>query len=322
MMVSGCISPQGVSATAAPGSSGTVTVTLTRTTAVPAQRTNISGAITQVHDYVTGAAWNSGRVPGPSTVVTVDHEAAQMTGRLTYSESAGAASYGRTQTVETRGVGNAATFEMTTRSSSADPGTVLDVLHRSGNARHDYLLTGDAYRAAAPTAWVTVPAQFGNGFGCALPGRQVVCQVTVDLLANQALDPSMPTNTSRTSNRTGWISSAITMRQLLALDIWRLRTAGAALARKVPASDLDRTLIPVTLSFDALPGSTVGRPEKLTINGTVAVGGVRIAIDLLWDEAGVRSAKEIDLPVPTKAVYTVLNAAQARQLAVMAGRSE
>jgi hypothetical protein len=300
-----------------------VTVTVTSTSTVPAKRTDISSSIELVQGYVTGAVWNHGRVPAATAVVPLDPAAATVTGRLAYSESAGRSAYSRTQTVETTGAGNAATFEMTTRSSSTDPRTVLDVLHRSGNPRHDYLLTGDAYRAVAPTAWVTVPAGFGNGLGCAVPGRQVLCQVSADLILNQALDPSMPTNTATSSAGTGSISSAITLRQLLALDIWRLRTAVAPLTAKATAAELDRTLIPVMLSYDARSGSTQGRPHRLTVNGAVAVGGGKITVDLVWDETGTgAAAKEIDLPVPTKALYTVLGAAAAQQLSAIAARSE
>ncbi|QNK81802.1 hypothetical protein [Nakamurella sp. PAMC28650] len=325
LLVSGCVAPQPVSSGVAPSSasaSATVTVTVTRTSVVPAKRTDITAAIAQVRDYVTGAVWNHGQVPGATAALAVDSEAGNLTGRLAYSESVDGASYSRTQSVVATGIGDPATFEMTTRSGSTDPGTLVDVLHRSGNPRHDYLLTGGALRSVAPTAWVTVPARFGNGLGCVVPGRQVLCQVTADLLANQALDPSLPTNTSTTSAGTDAISSAITLRQLLALDVWRLRTAGASLAGRIPAADLDRTLMPVTLSYDALPGSTQGRPGMLTVSGAVVVGGVRISVDLRWDETATIGGEEIHLPVPTKAVYTVLDAVQARRLAALAGRSE
>lgn len=287
-----------------------------------AKRTDITSSIGPVRNYVTGALWNHGRVPTATAVLPVPYEASGVTGRLTYSESAGRPAYSRAQTVQASGLGNAATFAMTTRSTSTDPRTVLDVLHRSGNPRHDYLLTGEAYRSVAPTAWVTVPAGFGNGLGCALPGRQVVCQVSADLLANQALDPSMPTNTSTTTTGTTSISSAITLEQMLALDVWRLRAVVAALPARVTAAELDRTLIPVTLSYDARPGPARGRPHKLTIDGAVTVGGIKVVIDLVWDETGSSATKDLDLPVPTKALYTILNAAAARQLWAIAARSE
>lgn len=319
LLVSGCAAAQSdaldlaASASASASASGV---------AASAKRTDISSSIGPVRNYVTGAVWNHGRLPTTTAVLPMEYEASGVTGRLTYSESAGRSAYGRTQIVEARGLGNAATFEMTTRSTSTDPRTVLDVLHRSGNPRHDYLLTGEAYRSVAPTAWVTVPAAFGNGLGCAVPGRQVVCQVSADLLANQALDPSMPTNTSTTSTGTTSISSAITLRQLLDLQIWRLRAAVAPLPARVTAAELDRTLIPVTLSYDARPGPAKGRPHKLTIDGAVTVGGIKIAIDLVWEETGSSPTRDIDLPVPTKALYTILNTAAAQQLSAINERSE
>ncbi len=325
LLVSGCDGPRAVgsgTSSVSAGSTGPSTVTVTRTTAVPVTRTDISSAVELVRNYVTGAVWNRGRVPTSTAVVPVDDEAAGVTGRLTYSESAGRSSYSRSQTVEARGIGNATTFELTTRSTSTDARTVVDVLHRSGNPRHDYLLTGDAYRSVAPTPWVTVPAGFGNGLGCAVPGRQVVCQVTADVLANQALDPSMPTNTATGSTGTGKISSAITLRQLLALDVWRLRTAAAPLATGGTPSHLDRTLIPVVLSYDATPGSTRGKPDRLTVDGSVTIGGIEVVIDLVWDETGVVNTKDIHLPVPTKAIYTVLDATAAQRLSAIAARSE
>lgn len=324
LLTGGCVAPQGIGSHSSAGltTGPNATVTVTSTTVVAAERTDISKSVGQTRDYVTGALWNGGRVPGATSVVAVDDGASTIIGRLSYAETAGRASYRTVQTVQASGVGNPALFEMTTRSSSSDPATVVDVLHRSGNPKHDYLLTGEAFRAVAPTPWVSVPAGFGNGLGCALPGRKVVCEVTADLLANQRLDPSMPTNRVVVANGVGTLSSAITLRQLLASSIWRLRTAVAPAVARASVAELDRTLIPVTLSYDARPGPATGRPAKLTLNGTVTVGGVVLTIDLTWDETSSGSLKELGLPVPTKAIYTVLNSAQTARLAALAARSE
>lgn len=321
LLTSGCADPR-VGPNAPSRATASVTVTVTSTTIVAAKQTDISSWIQQVRDYVSGALWNNGRVPGATSTVHLDADAVEVTGRLTYSQSVGRSSYRRVQTLQAQGIGDPSIFEMTTRSGSTDPDTVVDVLHRSGNPGHDYLLTGAAYRVVAPTAWLTVPAQFGNGLGCTMPGRQVVCEVTADLLANQKLDPSMPTNSAATSAGAGSISSAITVRQLLALDVWQLRTEVAPAVVKATAAELDRTLIPVTLSYDVPTGSAQGRPTRLRINAAVTVGGIAITIDLGWDETASGSVKEIALPVPTKALYTVLTADQRKQLAVISARGE
>lgn len=299
------------------------TVTVTRRTAAPVVRSNITAALVDVQRFVTGSVWTAGKSPSPTGFVAVSGDDGQFAGTLAFSESAGASHYSLTQAVSVSGIGSSETLALTVRGSSSNPRTIVDVLHHPTNPTHDYLLTGEAFRAVAPTPWVTVPAEFGNGIDCVLPGRSTVCEVVTDLLANQKLNPQLPTNKATKAPGTTTITSAITVRQLLGLGVWRLRNAtGTAVIRRATKAELDLALVPVTIVYRTAAGRPKGKPNSMTIKGQVTVAGSPVSIDLAWAEQPLVRIKDGTLPVPTKALYTVLDAGQAKQLAALQRQSE
>ena len=317
-VLAGCATPRGTNASPTP--TAPTTTTVTRTTTTPPPRTDISAAVTVVKNFVTGARLNNGQVPSPTDVLDATTDG-DVTGRMTITQTAGKTSSSSTETVSTRNAGVSSLFELTIRTTSNHPDSTIDILHRPGHFLVDYLLTGSSYRNLAPTPWVTVPEQFGNGIGCVVPGRKTVCQVVDDLLRNQRLDPSMPTNRTATAGGVTTIQSAVTVRQLLALDAWQMRsTLSAAAVQRGSVADLDRTLIPVTLSYIDDASAPAGRPRSLTMSGRFTVAGVAASIDLSWSESVGARVGELELPVPTRALYTPLNSAQANALLVRAER--
>lgn len=326
-VVAGCTSPTASLGTrslsgAAPSVPATSTVTVPRTSIAAPVRTDITASLRNVQKFVTGSLWTGGRVPGKGDIVPIPAEEAFVNGRLSFTETVGRTGFSRSTQVTADRMGAPDTIGLTIRSTSTDPRTTVDVLHRNGNAKRDYLLTGDGYRAAAPTPWVTVPAQFGNGAACVLPGRATVCQVVADLLANQRLSPSMPTNTTADKGGTTTIRSAITVRQLLVLDSWRLkREAGPALLAKASRAEVDQTLIPVTIGYVRSAAHRTGRPISMLISGRVSIAGTALAIDLNWSEKRGTGTTELTYPVPTRALYTPLDAKQAKRLTQLIGQS-
>ena len=318
-LLAGCVAGPAVSSAPSTITAAPTTAVTTRTTTVPPARRDITAALTPVRQFVTGAALNDGKVPKPTDLVDVTTDG-DVTGRLTITQAAGRAKLSTSTTVSSRNAGYPSVVGVTVRSTSTDPASTIDVLHRSGNAKVDYLLTGDRFRSVAPTPWVTVPQQYGNAIGCVLPGRQTVCEVTADLLKNQKLDPQLPSNSATKGSGVTTIRSAITVRQVLALGAWRMTkslTPGAV--AKAPAADLDLTLVPVVLQYNSAAGPLSGRPKTMTVLGAFTVGGVSASIDLTWSESVGAQADEVDLPVPTKALYTTLNAKQAKSLFALDG---
>jgi len=298
-----------------PLSIASTTLTVDSPTALPLVVTDISRSINAVRGFASGANWFGGVAPGPLDRVEVPPSDGDVEGQLSVTAAAGAAAVSMSQIISVTGVGNPLSMALTIRGSSSDAGTLVDILHRPTNPGVDYLLTGDALRAVAPTPWVTVPAQFGSGTGCIVPGRQVICQVTADLLANQQLVPSMPTNSSIPGPGFTTIHSAITVRQLLSLDAWMLRrTAGDAFVKAASKSDLDLTLVPITLVYENSIDHLFGRPVYLTINAAVTVSGQQLSFNLQWNESIGGQNSEIGLAAPTRSLYTVLDATKAAAL--------
>ena len=311
--VAGCVAPQGDTAVSATVTAPTTT-TVTRTSTTPPIRRDITASITPVRLFVTGASLNGGKVPKATDVLDVTTDG-DVTGRLAVAQTAGKSSLSTTATVSTRNAGDRSELALTIRTTSSDPNSTVDILHRPGNSSIDYLLTGNNFRSVAPTPWVTVPQQFGNGIGCVMPGRQTVCEVTADLLANQKLDPQLPSNSATTSSGVTTIHSAITVRQVLALDVWRMQSASApAVLKRAAKADLDLTLVPVVLQYNNNAGPLLGRPKLMTLSGTFTVAGVEASIDLNWSESVGGQADQVDLPVPTRALYTPLTSKQAKAL--------
>ncbi|SDO54948.1 hypothetical protein SAMN04515671_1295 [Nakamurella panacisegetis] len=297
---------------------GRTTTMVTLTTTESPARKDITAPINAVREFVTGAAQNDGRIPRSSDLVDVTTDG-DVSGRLTVTQMAGKSTISTSQMVTSRNAGYPSVVGVTIRSTSSDPASTIDILHRSSNAGVDYLLTGNDFRSVARTPWVTVPARYGNGLGCVLPGRQTVCEVTADLLKNQKLDPQLPSNSAVTGAADTTIRSAITVRQVLALGVWRMqKTISPAVLAKAGANELDRTLVPVVLQYNNSAGPLLGRPKTMTVRGRFTVAGVSASIDLTWSESVGGQTDEVDLPAPTKALYTVLNAKQARALFALA----
>ena len=327
-VVAGCISPAAAPlgarklSTTAVSARATSALTVPGTTIAALVRTDISASLRNVQKFVTGSLWTGDTFPGKGDTIPIPAEEAFVNGRLSFTETVGRTSFSRSTQVTADRMGAPDTIGLTIRSTATDPRTTVDVLHRNGNPGRDYLLTGDGYRAAAPTPWVTIPAQFGNGAACVLPGRATVCQVVADLLANQRLSPSMPANTTADKGGTTTIRSAITVRQLLALDSWRFKKeTGLALLAKASRDEADRTLIPVTIGYVRSAAHRTGRPTSMLISGKVSIAGTVLSIDLNWSEKRVTGTTELAYPVPTKALYTLLDAKQAKRLTQLVGQS-
>ncbi len=299
-LLAGCASPGGSagSASASP---------VARAESAPsAVDPAVASALTAAKDYLTGAVYGG----------DPDSGLADYTGILRVDQALG----GRHDRLaaDVRVSGTPGELSVTVRRTSNNAGRTVDVVHRPGNPQRDYLLLGSDYKAVAPTAWVTVPAEFGRGVGCSMPARGF-CEVIDDLIANQRLTEPLPTNTVAAGSATLTVTSAITVRQALRLGVWSLVSAVKPLLAKASAQELDHTLIGVTLVAADSSATVPGRVSALRFSGSFTVGGTAATFVTTWtegqDQTQLNQASKI--PIPSRALYTPLTAAQVRKLTAL-----
>ena len=302
-LLAGCASPPGRSAQAIAQAQPVARAESAPLTVDPA----VGSALTTAKDYLTGAVYDG----------DPDSGLADYTGMLRVDEKLG----GRDDRLATdvRVSGTPGELSVTVRRTSNDAGRTVDVLHRPGNPQRDYLLLGSDYKAVAPTAWVTVPAEFGRGVGCGMPARGFACEVIDDLIANQRLVEPLPTNTVATGSASLTVTSAITVRQALHLSVWSFVSAGKPLLAKASAQELDHTLIGVTLVAADSSATVPGRLSSLKFGGSFTVGGTAATFVTSWtegqDQTQLNQANKI--PIPSRALYTPLTDAQVKKLTAL-----